>query len=151
MKLIADASVIAKWLFRETGYEPSERLMKAWADGRITLHAPEILAAEVASSIWKRVAREKMSEPDAQHLYRWFQKYCPILVPLSSLTEPAFELAVRHRQTIYDCLYIALAMETRTAFLTADEKLCRAFQPLTSLVRPLETFGRPGYPPGISI
>lgn len=144
MKLIADASIIAKWLLRESGYEYSERLMEAWTDGRITLHAPEILIAEVASAIWKGVMREKMPEDEAQQLYFWFQKYCPVLVPLASLTEPALELAVRHRQTVYDCLYVALAMETGTAFVTADQKLYRAFQPLTSLVRSLEELAKPG-------
>jgi predicted nucleic acid-binding protein len=151
MKLIADASIVAKWLFRESGYEASERVMEAWADGRITLHAPEILSAEVANSIWKRVMREKLPAQDAQLLYAWFQKYCPILVPLASLTEPALELAVRHGQTVYDCLYVALAIETETAFVTADEKLCRAFEPVTSLVRPLEAFGTPGDPATFSI
>lgn len=144
MNVIADASIMAKWLFRETGYEPAERLIEAWADGRLTLHAPEILTAEVASSIWKRVIRDGMPDEDAQHLYGWFMNYCPILVPLASLTEPALELAVRHRQTVYDCLYVALAMQTDTAFVTADERLCRAFQGMGSLVRSLDGLSGPG-------
>lgn len=144
MNLIADASVIVKWLLRETGYEASERLMEAWVDGRLTLHAPEILTAEVASSIWKRVLREQMARVEAQHLYTWFRKYCPLLTPMAGLTGLALELAIVHKQTVYDCLYVALAIQTGAIFVTADEKLYRAFQPSTSLVRSLEGFGGPG-------
>lgn len=144
MNLIADASVVVKWLFRETSYEASELLMEAWAGGRLTLRAPEILAAEVASAIWKRVLREKMAERDAQHLYTWFEAYCPILTPLAGLAELALELALQHKQTVYDCLYVALAFQSNTVFVTADERLCRAFQHSTYLVRPLEEFSGAG-------
>lgn len=141
MNFIADASVVVKWLFRESGYEASELLMEAWTGGRLTLRAPEILTAEVASSIWKRVLREKMAEQDAQHLYTWFEEYCPVLTPLAGLTELALELALQHKQTVYDCLYVALAFQSNAIFVTADVKLCRAFQHSTNLVRPLEELG----------
>lgn len=135
MNLIVDASVVAKWLFREIDSEKAERVLDGWAAGSLTLYAPEILPLEVASAVLKRVVRESLPEKQALELFGRFFRYCPQLVPLLGLAEPALSLAIRQRQWVYDCLYVTLSEELGCDFLTADERLHAAFGAATRRVR----------------
>ena len=134
MNLVTDASVVAKWLFREPDSLTARRVLEGWTAGSLDLRAPEILAAETAACIWKRVIREGLPESQALELYARFWEYAPTLDPIAGLVEAALSLAIRHRHPIYDCLYVVLALETGSELLTADEKLYRVFQPVTGSV-----------------
>jgi len=140
MSLVTDASVVAKWLFREPDSMIARRVLEQWTAGSLDLLAPDILAAETASCIWKRVVREGLPERQALELYAHFCEYAPRLEPIAALVEPALRLANRHRHPVYDCLYIALALEIGADLLTADTRLYRLFGPLTGSVRLLSNW-----------
>jgi predicted nucleic acid-binding protein len=123
MTVIVDASVAAKWLFKENDAEKARAILEEAQAGRFSLLAPELLLAEVASSLWKRVRREGLQPADVRAHYSRFVEFCPALVRISSLTEPALSLALAHGHSVYDCLYVALALETRCDLVTADEWL----------------------------
>jgi predicted nucleic acid-binding protein len=42
------------------------------------------------------------------------------------LLDRAFQIAVDHGRTVYDCLYVALAVQTNSHLITADEYLANA-------------------------
>lgn len=126
MNLVIDASVAAKWLFKELDAEQAQALRRDAERQGFELVAPEILPAEIANAIWKRVARGQLHPRNALTLFGEFQRICPILIRLSSLVEAALALSVRFRQSVYDSLYVALASERRCDLVTADEKLHRA-------------------------
>jgi predicted nucleic acid-binding protein len=42
------------------------------------------------------------------------------------LLKDAFALAAAHERTVYDCVYVALALQYGCEFLTADERLVNA-------------------------
>jgi predicted nucleic acid-binding protein len=46
--------------------------------------------------------------------------------PTSPLIQPAIQIARAYNRAVYDCVYIALAMETNTQVITADEKLANS-------------------------
>jgi len=127
MTVVVDASVAAKWLFHEKDAEKARALLGEAETGRLSLLAPDLLPAEVANSLWKRVLREGLQPREVRAHYLRFMEFCPALVRISSLTEPALGLALAHRHSVYDCLYVALALETPCDLVTADERLYRAF------------------------
>ncbi|HEV2425732.1 MAG TPA: type II toxin-antitoxin system VapC family toxin [Terriglobia bacterium] len=135
MNVVTDASVVAKWLFHEPDFLIARRVLEGWTAGSLDLLAPDILAAETAACIWKRVVREGLPESQALELYARFSEYAPRLEPIAGLVEPALRLANQHRHPLYHCLYVALAAETGADLLTADTSLYRAFRPLTESVR----------------
>jgi predicted nucleic acid-binding protein len=47
-------------------------------------------------------------------------------VPARELVAPALEFALRTRRTVYDCLYLALAVETQAVLVTGDRKFANA-------------------------
>ena len=127
MKLVLDASVIAKWLFDEIDSDRARALYsKARADG-VSLIAPQILAAEIGSVLFVRVRRQLLEAREATLLYSRFRFACPVLNDISSLMPVALRLALQHRHSVYDSIYVSLAVKERCDLVTADEKLHRAF------------------------
>ena len=60
MKLTVHASVVIKWFVAETLFEQARLLLSDSFD----LHAPDILLAEFANTIWKKVRRGEI--PDSR-------------------------------------------------------------------------------------
>jgi predicted nucleic acid-binding protein len=42
------------------------------------------------------------------------------------LIEAAIQIARAYHRTVYDCIYVALAVETRSEMVTADERLANS-------------------------
>jgi predicted nucleic acid-binding protein len=63
------------------------------------------------------------------------------VVSSSLLVEAALEIALAHRRTVYDALYVALAVARESVFVTADDRLVGALRggPLAAHVRALST------------
>lgn len=59
MKLTVDASVVVKWFLTEPQSDEARRLLTP----RFHLHAPDILLAEYANTIRKKVHRNEISSP----------------------------------------------------------------------------------------
>lgn len=129
MNLVVDASVAAKWILREVDADKALDLQRDARFRGVELIAPEILPAEIANALWKRVIREHLIPTEASKLYGKFSDLCPQLIRLSSLVEPALKLAVRFGRSVCDSLYVALALEARCPLVTADERLFQAFSP----------------------
>jgi predicted nucleic acid-binding protein len=89
------------------------------------LVAPELIVAEVANTLWKKVRRR---ECDAEHAYTFlgaFAADAPIFLEVEPLTPRALELAIRLDESVCDCLYLAAAIESDAALVTADARLAR--------------------------
>lgn len=48
------------------------------------------------------------------------------IVPARALVTPALKLALRTQRTAYDCLYLALAVETKTVLVTGNRTFANA-------------------------
>ena len=129
MNLVVDASVVIKWLVKEPDTDKAEALLESCRLGKYDPLAPDLLAAEVGNVLWKRVRQGTMQASQAELLFADFNRICPVLKPLLKLTANAFKLALAHQHSVYDCLYVALALEAQCELVTADEKLFRAFSP----------------------
>ncbi len=91
------------------------------------MHVPAcFLDLEIANILWKKVGRDEITREEADLILG----HLPSL-PISRHPEPAllgaaFDLANRTQRTVYDCLYIALAVEIGGPMVTADERLCNS-------------------------
>ena len=127
MNLVVDASVAVKWLLRESETDKAEAVLEACQGGSIIPLAPEILTAEVSNTLWKQVMRGFLDADRAASLFSHFEHIRPVLTPIVNLTGPALRLALQYKHSVYDCLYVVLALETRCELVTADESLYRTF------------------------
>jgi len=119
---VLDASAIAAAVFQEPGADKVQALLKS---GR-ALHAPGLIHAEVAKVIWKRFRRGEIDQDEAGEVLKEFLRLPLEVTPSVELVEPSLQLALTTGQTVYDCLYLALAIRMGSKLLTADKKLANA-------------------------
>jgi predicted nucleic acid-binding protein len=118
-RTIVDASVAAKWFFEEVHTEAAVRLL----DSRHRLHAPDLLLAEVDNVVCKRVRRSEITAAEGRKVRTALRQVPLQTYALTSLLNPAFEIAVRTNRSLYDCVYVALAMLLKGRMATADRRL----------------------------
>jgi predicted nucleic acid-binding protein len=118
--LVIDASIAVKWVVEEDGTPQALALRK-----RAKLIAPELLVAECANILWKKVQRDELAEEEAFLAARLLQGSEIELLPTRSLLEAAVRIAIELDHPAYDCLYLALAVDKACQFVTADERFLR--------------------------
>ncbi len=117
--LIADASVATKCLLPESGSAESVGLLRT---ARPVL-APELVYAEVANALRNSVRRGLIGLERAEWALRVLQGMSITALPLKPLTSSALSIALAHNHPVYDCYYVAAAIQNDAALATADERL----------------------------
>lgn len=118
--LIIDASIAIKWVIEEEGTDKALKLR-----GRYKFIAPDLLVAECANILWKKVQRDELTAEEAQLAAGLLQRADIELMGMRGLLEEATMLALLLSHPAYDCIYLALAQQRQRPFVTADEKLLR--------------------------
>lgn len=121
---VVDASVAVKWVATEIYSESARRLL-----GRnYTLLVPDFFFAEVTNVFWKRVLRGEDNADDAKVALEAITSQPLQVYPSLELMFSAFDMAVQTKRAVYDCVYLALAVEFQYQMVTADEKLLNSLQ-----------------------
>jgi predicted nucleic acid-binding protein len=126
VRTVVDASVAAKWYFPEAGHAGASGVLAEAIDGRRELLAPDLIVAEFANTLWKKVRRHECSGDDARAILELWEVDRPRLVESAPLAPRALELALQLGRSVYDCLYLAAAIEHEASLVTADADLARA-------------------------
>ena len=119
---VVDASAAIKWLTDEPLSAQAAGLQTCGAP----LHAPDFLDVELAAITWKKVRRHGLPRADADLILGQLPGLPLTRHPTGPLVAPAFDLADRTDRTVYDCLYLALAVQLGGVMVTADEKFANA-------------------------
>ena len=117
--VVADASVVAKVILEEAGHDAARGVVAKAAP----LLAPELIFSECANALWKRVHRGSMA---SVHALRALEGLWAVpLEPLSlrRLTPAALQLSLDLDHPIYDCYYLAAAIQDNCTLATADQHL----------------------------
>ena len=123
--LVVDASVVIKWHVTEIHTNAALRLLQ---DDAPTLHVPDLVFPEVGNILWKKFRRGDLTKEQAREIGH-LVAMAPVAVHSSSpLFEAALEIAMRTGRTVYDSLYVALAVQLNGRVITADEKLHNALK-----------------------
>jgi predicted nucleic acid-binding protein len=137
--LVVDCTVAAKWVLDEAGHVQALRLLEEEESGSLLLIAPDLLLTEFASLIAKRVRRKRMSAAQAIDAFGRFEESSPALFETRPLVESALHLAVDGQLSLWDSVYLALALEHRCPLITADRRLFRGRSPRHPAIRLLKT------------
>lgn len=125
--LVIDASTAAKWSLKdETLLEEAVALLNRYDRREIHLIVPDLFWAEFGSLLWKAVRRGRCTRADAGVNMAAVKDLNLSTVPSEGLIELAFAIATTFDRTVYDSIYVALAVELRAQLVTADEKLANA-------------------------
>ena len=131
-RFVVDASVAVKWYLPEIHDASARRLLA----GRHDLLAPDLLFPEVGNILWKRVRAAQMTEAEAQTVLGSLGSLNLTVSPSWPLVLSALAIACPTQRSVYDSLYLALAVREQAVMVTADEKLYNALQstPLAAFV-----------------
>jgi predicted nucleic acid-binding protein len=119
-RLVIDASIAVKWVVEEDGTPEALALRQ-----KAKLLAPELLVAECANILWKKVKRGELLKDEALLAAGLLQAAEFELLPTRNLFETALRISIEIDHPAYDCVYLASAVENKCHFVTADERFLR--------------------------
>jgi predicted nucleic acid-binding protein len=120
--VVIDASVVAKLLLQEDGWQLAAALLATAAE----LHAPDLIVAEIVNVIKTRVRRGDLTAPAADAALTAFREMALHLHEASPLAHEALRIAIEYDRSGYDALYVALALQLNMTVITADRRLYNA-------------------------
>nr|MBC8360243.1 type II toxin-antitoxin system VapC family toxin [Candidatus Desulfatibia profunda] len=122
-RLVLDASVAAKWYLEEQYSDAAFQLASREPEWVI----PDLFFAEMGNVFWKKVRGGEMDEADAKEALTDLLSFGFKQRETRALTPYALELAVEFQCSVYDGLYLAVAIDENCPLITADQKFYRIF------------------------
>lgn len=122
MILVPDASVAVKWYVNEIHTNLAELLLCGGYD----LHAPELIVPEFGNIIWKKVRLKELTRGEGEKIVGAFGRLPITFHSHSNLLNAAFFGAAATDKTVYDWIYLALAVSLSRRFVTADARFFQA-------------------------
>ena len=127
--VVVDASVAVKWCLPSVVEElvaEAEELLASSRRDEIRFLVPDLFWVELANALWKAVRRGELSADHAASAISFVRDLGIETLASVDLVSQALDLALTHDRTVYDSLYVALAMQSKTELITADERLADA-------------------------
>jgi predicted nucleic acid-binding protein len=114
---VVDASVAIKWLVDEPDAEIASLLLDH------ELSAPDLLCAECANILWKKLVRGELDADEAGTMASALEAADITLHSARPHLRSALVLASELGQPAYDCVYLSLARQLEQPLVTADVRL----------------------------
>ena len=122
MPLVVDASVAVKWLIAEDNSDIAREMAARDED----LHAPRLMASEIANALWRKARLGEIERGDAGAMLasvpgmpvRWGAD--------EMVCADAIRLALALDRPVYDCVYLAPAHQIGAIVVTADLRFVNA-------------------------
>lgn len=134
--MIVDANIAIYWSVPGPYAAPATKIM-----GQTRLCAPNFLLVETAGGLLKYVRAGLLSYTQLKESLDLVHDAITEFVFDGSLLERASDIAFIDNHKIYDCLYLALAIQRREPLATADRRLAALAQKLsieTELIEPAQ-------------
>ena len=125
MRLVVDASVAVKWLIAEADSEAARELAASGED----LHAPRLMACEVANALWRKARLGEIERGDAGAMLAAVQDMPVRWGADEAVGADAVRIALALDRPVYDCVYLALAHRIGAAVVTADIRFANVLAP----------------------
>ena len=118
---VVDASLVVKWFVPEVHSEAARR----WLDTSHDYIAPDLVFPESGNAIWKKIRRGELSKDEGQQLVGDISVVGVEAVSMRALLPDAHALAVATGVTVYDAMYLTLAVRLETQVITGDDRFAR--------------------------
>jgi predicted nucleic acid-binding protein len=129
ISVVIDASVAMKWLplFTSEAFSTeASALLDRNRRSEINFLVPDLFWPEVGNVLCKAVRRQACNLDEARIALTTLQEQSLLTVSAAGLMKSALDIAARYGCSVYDCVYVALAVTSHCQLVTADEKLANA-------------------------
>jgi predicted nucleic acid-binding protein len=117
--IVVDASAITAFFLREEGWNRLAHHVRCAV-------SVDHIVKEFYNAIWRALAiRKLISHEHAKKVLQLFKEYVEkslVLEPEERYVDKAFDIATEHGITVYDALYIAVALQRKLPLLTLDKR-----------------------------
>jgi predicted nucleic acid-binding protein len=127
--IVLDASVAVQWAVPSAEGPLTRKaleLLRRYVGREVDFLVPDVFWAEVSNALCKGVRQQRWSRRDAEDGVADLTAYNFDTVPGLLLLTAALPIALNFGIALYDCLYVALALQAKTDLITADERLANA-------------------------
>ena len=125
--LVVDASVAVKWLTDEVDSDAAGALL----DGRYELLVPAHFHSELANALVSKVRRRELTAEAAEIAAARIVTLPLDVQEIAPLVPAAVSFAMALNLSVYDALYLALAVQQGCQCVTADRRLYASARPGT--------------------
>ncbi len=125
MRLVVDASVAVKWLIAEDGSDTARALA---ANGE-EMHAPRLMASEIANALWRKARLGEIERGEASAMMAAVPGMPVHWSADETVCADAVRLALGLDRPVYECVYLALAHRIDAPVVTADLRFANALAP----------------------
>ncbi len=131
---VVDTSIALKWFVEsgESNVLQAHQLREAYLNGRCTLRAPEFLLLELANALTTGLRLKMDKVLEALDAVRRVELYLETL--RAETLARAVEIASSYGVTVYDSYFLAMAVESDSILVTADEIFLRKARRYPSIV-----------------
>jgi predicted nucleic acid-binding protein len=116
---VVDANVAVKWFVPEHLSDEATRLL----DDRHELACPDLLWPELGNVLWKKARAGQLTAQEAARIVQSLDEFPLTVFPSRLVLEGALEIALGTGRSVYDSVYVALAVALECPLVTADERL----------------------------
>lgn len=124
---VLDVSVAVKWAL------PAERLttealelLNRFGKAEVQFIVPDLFWLELGNALWKAARIGRCEPEDATESMAAMRTRGLATLSSDGLLEQALSIAITFDRTMYDSVYVALAIQSHCELLTADERLANA-------------------------
>jgi len=134
LKLVLDSSFAMLWLGGDRGSKAVAEFDARYHAGALQMHAPELFLAEAANAVWESVEAGQRTLDEGVQIFDNLKDVGVELHRHRDLAVPALDLALRRGMTVYESLYVALALRDVLPVFTADRKFAAAVEDLVEVI-----------------
>jgi len=130
---VVDASIIVKWFLEEEHSENARLLRDSFLTEALTISVPSLLFYEVLNAL--RYSG-MYNEDELALVARSLSQYgFDVWEPKGKLYEKTAKLSLKQDISTYDAAYLALAVQLKATFYTADLELLQKFPKNTQHIK----------------
>jgi predicted nucleic acid-binding protein len=98
-------------------------LRDSYGQGTVSLVVPDMFWPELGNILWKAVRVGRIPREPADKAVQAMSEFRLPTIPSLGLLREAFSIAITFQCTVYDAVYVALAVLSGRTLVTADERL----------------------------
>ncbi|MEK7565527.1 MAG: type II toxin-antitoxin system VapC family toxin [Patescibacteria group bacterium] len=122
-KLVVDASVCLKWVFKEENSDRARLLLTQQGKNEVLLLVPALWEYEIVNGFASAMLRKKISFLQARKFLKLVLEANLEIISMSGLLEKCLENAKKYQISAYDSAYVTLARENGLILVSADDRL----------------------------
>jgi predicted nucleic acid-binding protein len=126
---VLDVSVALKWALpglREKLTIEALELLDRYGRAEVEFIVPDLFWLEFGNALWKAVRIGRCAPQDAAESMAAMRARKLATFSSDGLLEQALSMAITFGRTMYDSVYVTLAVQSQCELITADEKLANA-------------------------